>query len=164
MRLPRFTLSSLVILLTSLPAAAADLTGTWTGRFNCTGFDGKKFSFAQKSQSLKISQTGDNKLSVQWLDGTELAASFSGFVIDNSSKPDTKGRAAIADCGTQADITTGISEIANLDASVNRSKGRGTLKGTSIYTDRTQVPEVTQCKWTFKLTDTANPNIPSGCP
>jgi hypothetical protein len=171
MRFWRFTILSFIILLISLPARAIDLTGTWTGKFNCSGFDGKKFTFTQKNQSLRISQTADRKLSVQWLDGADLAASFSGFVIENSNKPDTKGRTAIADCGTKADITTGISEIANLDASVNPRKGTGSLNGTSILTDQTvnpadpaDLPAVTQCKWVFKLADTANPNVPPGCP
>lgn len=46
-----FTLSSLVILLVPLPAAAVDLTGIWTGRFNCTGFDGKKFLSRRKARA-----------------------------------------------------------------------------------------------------------------
>jgi hypothetical protein len=171
MRLPRFTILSAIILFVSAPVEAIDLTGTWTGRFNCSGFDGQKFTFTQRSQSLRISQTADRKLSVQWLDGADLAASFSGFVIENSNRPDTKGRAAIADCGTKADITTGISEIANLDASVNPRKGTGSLNGTSILTDQTDnpadpadLPAIIQCKWIFKLADTTNPNVPPGCP
>jgi hypothetical protein len=171
MKLPRFTILSFIILTVSLPAGAIDLTGTWTGKFSCTGFDGRKFSFTQRNQNLRISQASDRKLWVEWFDEGALAAKFSGFVLENSRKPETKGRAALADCGTQADITSGISELANLDVSVNSRKTTGSLKGTSIYTDQIDDPdtpddnpEITQCKWSFKLTDTANPNVSPGCP
>jgi hypothetical protein len=168
MTLTRFTILSLNILFVSLPAGAIDLTGTWTGKFNCSGFDGETFAFPQKGQSLKISQTNDNKISVQWFDGAVLASHFSGFVINHINKPNTKGHAAIADCATNSDITSGFSEIADLNVSINPSKGKGSLTGRSIYTEYTgdpaERPEVTQCKWVFKLADTANPAIPPGCP
>ncbi|MGJ0486376.1 MAG: hypothetical protein ACR65R_17850 [Methylomicrobium sp.] len=162
MTFTRFTILSLIIMFISPSAGAVNLTGTWAGKFTCTGFDGEKFTFVQNNQSLKISQTNGNKVFVQWFDQGVLASNFSGFVTNRISRPDTKGHAAIADCVTKSDITTGFSEIADLNVSTIPSKGKGSLTGASIYTDKGV--EVTQCKWTFKLVDTATPAIPAGCP
>lgn len=175
MAFTRFTILSLIIMLNSPSAGAINLTGTWNGKFTCTGFDGVNFSFVQPdrgqpTQILKISQPqGGNRLTVQWFDGDTLASTFTGFVIDSINRPDTRGHAAIADCGTKADITSGISEIADLNASLNPSKGRGSLTGKSIFTDPDNPnnrPEVTHCRWTFKLVNPAEPDpaVPAGCP
>lgn len=171
----RFAILSLIIMFVSPSAGAVNLTGTWTGKFACTGFDGANFSFVQPSrgqqaQSLKISQPqGGNSLSVQWFDGPVCASIFTGFVIDNRNNPETKGHAAIGRAGTKADITSGVSEIVDLNATMNPSKGRGSLTGKSIYADPDPIdpnlgPEVTQCKWTFKLVDTTDPGILASCP
>jgi hypothetical protein len=171
MNLLRFMVLPLLLLSFSFSAEALNLTGTWTGKFTCSGFDGVNFSFTQKNQGLKIRQPpGGNLLSVQWLDGEELAATFTGYVIDSITKPTTRGHAALADCATKADITTGVSEIADLNVTLNPNRGTGSLNGTSIYTDQTDDPEnpndrpeVTRCRWIFKLADPADPNIPAGC-
>ncbi|MBL1262225.1 hypothetical protein [Candidatus Methylomicrobium oryzae] len=173
----RFTVLPILLLSFSFSAGAVNLTGTWTGKFRCSGFDGANFSFVQPnrdqpSQSLKISQPQNgNRLSAQWFDGEALASTFTGFVIDSITKPATRGHAAIADCGTKADITSGVSEIADLNATVNPNRGTGSLTGVSIYTDQTNDPnapedrpEVTRCQWIFRLADTADPGIPANCP
>jgi hypothetical protein len=174
----RFTvLCFSILLIASLPAEAVNLTGTWTGRFRCSGFDGLNFSFVQPNrnqpvQSLRISQpAGGNHLSVQWFDGNALAATFTGFVIDSINRPTTRAHAALADCVTKADITSGVSEIADLNATVNPNRGTGSLTGLSIYTDQTvdpnnpeDRPEVARCRWTFRRTDAGDPNVPPACP
>jgi hypothetical protein len=171
MRSLRFTVLPLLLLVFSFSAEAVNLTGTWTGRFSCSGFDGVNFAFAQRGQSLKISQPqGGSRLSVQWFDGEDLAATFTGFVIDSLSTPATRGHAAIADCATKADITSGVSELVDLNATVNPNRGTGSLTGQSIYTDQTDDPadpddrpEVTRCRWIFRLANTADPG-PASCP
>ncbi|EIC30890.1 MULTISPECIES: hypothetical protein [Methylomicrobium] len=173
----RFMVLPILLLSFSFSAGAVNLTGTWTGRFRCSGFDGINFSFVQPNrsqppQSLRISQPPDgSRLSVQWLDGEELAATFTGFTIDSITRPTTRGHAAIADCATKADITSGVSEITDLNAVVNPNRGTGSLTGLSIYTDQTDDPnnpndrpEVTRCRWIFRLADTADPGIPASCP
>lgn len=44
--------------LFSANVMALDLTGTWQGNFTCSVFNGKKVNYADKDNTLKISQTG----------------------------------------------------------------------------------------------------------
>jgi hypothetical protein len=178
MKLTRFSLLPLVILAVSPSVRALDLTGTWTGKLTCTAFSGnnpnaltgEKFSYTLKNQALQISQAGRN-LSLRWIDLNQQSPTlnFTGIVIDRTSKPDTQGRAAIADCDTDPNLASpsAFSEITSLDAKVNRGKGKGTLTGTSVYSYPTTLnapKEVGQCKWSFKLSNTTNPNVAPGCP
>ena len=140
----------------AVPAGAIDLTGTWVGTFNCSEFDGEKHKFSQKGEVLLITQVG-TMLNIDW-GGDPIA----GIAIDDLNKPNEKGAAALVDCDTTTDPTTGYSELANLTAKMNRPKGKGSLKGTSTYT---QDGDVTgQCKWNFKLMSTADPLVPATCP
>ena len=160
MKFTRFSLLSLVFPFISAPVGALDLTGTWTGKFNCSNFDGFKFNTVDKQQILKISQFG-KKISVEWVG----VANFTGFVVDDLKKPDSKGQAAIADCLTTSDLTAGFAEMAKLNASgVNRSKGKGSLKGTSIYSLPVPPETVGQCNWTFKLSSPVDPGVGASCP
>jgi hypothetical protein len=140
----------------AVPAGAIDLTGTWVGTFNCAEFDGEKHKFSQKGEILLITQVG-NALNIDW-GGNPIA----GIAIDDIKKPDDKGAAALVDCDTTTDPTSGYSELANLKAKVNRPKGKGSLKGTSVYTQDGSATG--QCKWSFKLENTADPLVPATCP
>jgi hypothetical protein len=151
----RFTLLLAAALL-AVPAGAIDLTGTWEGTFNCTEFDGEKDKFSQKGEILLITQVG-NVLNIDW-SGSPIA----GITIDDVKKPDEKGAAALVDCETTTDLTTGYAELANLTAKVNRPKGKGSLKGTSVYTQ--DGDSVGTCKWKFKLMNLADPLVPATCP
>ena len=139
----------------AVPAGAIDLTGTWEGTFNCSQFDGVKDKFSQKGEILLITQVG-NVLNIDW-GGSPIA----GIKIDDVNKPAEKGAAAIIDCDTTTDLTTGYAELANLTAKVNRAKGKGSLKGTSVYTQ--DGDSTGQCKWSFKLVNLADPGA-TGCP
>lgn len=163
-----FTSLSLALLFVSAPAAALDLTGTWVGKLNCSAFDFEQYTYIQRDQILEISQTGNN-LSVRFDEGADIST-YTGFVVENFNKPNTKGRAAIADCATSPDLTSGFSEIANLKVGINLRTGKGLLSGTSIYTvefdsDEPETGlEVGQCKWVFKLVSTNDPEVGPGCP
>jgi len=161
MKLIRLAPLTLAITFVSAPADALNLTGTWSGKFKCSNYDGLKFSTLDKNQTLKISQVGQN-VSAEWVG----VAKFTGFVIDDLKKPDSKGQAALADCSTNFDLSGGFAEMAKLSASVNPNKGKGSLSGTSVYS----VPEsqdvlktVGQCKWSFKLIDPQDPGVAAGC-
>jgi len=153
-------LISLIVAATfaAVPAGAIDLTGTWEGSFSCSEVDsGVKFKFTLKGEVLFITQVG-SALNVQNLGFADIA----GVAIDDASKPNEKGAVAMIDCDTATDPTTGYGELANLRAKVNRAKGKGSLKGTSVYTSSGDT--VGQCKWNFKLTDTADPGVAATCP
>ena len=140
----------------AVPASAIDLTGTWEGSFNCSEFDGEKHKFSQKGEVLLITQVGD-MLNIAW-DGDPLA----GIAINDANKPDQKGAAALIDCDTTTDPTTGFAELAYLLAKIDRLKGKGSLKGTSVLTGSGVY--VGMCKWKFKLVNPANPVVPPACP
>jgi hypothetical protein len=146
--------------LLAAPAAAIDLTGTWEGSFKCAEFDGSKFKFKDTDEILEITQSG-TVLNVLWTTTSPDPTPIQGIAIDDDKKPDQKGSAAMIDCDTTTDLTSGYGEIANLQASVNRTKGKGKLKGKSIYTVGGDV--VGECKWSFKLMDLADPGA-TGCP
>jgi hypothetical protein len=143
----------------AIPASAFDLTGTWEGGFSCSEFfDGAKSKSSNKDEILEITQVG-SILNVMWVGEGPLA----GFALADAKKPDQKGAAALVDCATTTDLTTGFAELANLQVTVNRAKGKGSLKGTSVYTGLDGSNYVGQCKWSFKLVNLANPGA-TGCP
>jgi hypothetical protein len=144
-------------LVLGVPAGAIDLTGTWTGSFKCSEFNGAKDKFPEPAQILRITQTGGN-LAVDWVG----SADQTGLAIDDVKAPDKKGEAALVDCETTADLATGYGEIALLKAKVDRAKGKGSLKGTSIYSPDGLA--VGDCKWSFKLTDPTDPGVAAVCP
>lgn len=141
----------LFVLAFATPAGALDLTGTWLGRFKCTSYDGSKDSFTVTGDTLTITQTGD-LLAVD--------DNFSGFAIADAGKPLQRGEAMLGHCGTSNDPSVGPSEIARLKAKVDRDKGKGKLKGRSVYTDGGN--QIGSCRWSYKLMDTADPDAP-GC-
>lgn len=152
---------SIVLVILSAPAVALDLTGTWSGKVACTGFDGAKFAFQMGNQTLKISQTG-NRLSMRWLDEGNPFNDYVGYVIEDKKQPAAKGGAAVTACTNSTNLMSGFSEIANLN--VKRVQNKGTLAGMSIYASNLYGLEVNQCKWTFTLIDPSNPNVPANCP
>jgi hypothetical protein len=150
--------------LAAHPAAALDLTGTWEGKFTCSAWDeGALFRFPQPGQILRISQTG-SEVRVEWGDPnvlTPVLIPISGVAIPDAKSPDTKGEVALADCETSADLVTHYGELARYTVRVNREKGKGSLKGLTIYARPTS--EVGSCKASFKLVDPADPGV-GGCP
>lgn len=147
---------SIALTLLSAPALALNLTGTWSGKLACTGFDGTKFAFQMSNQALKISQTG-NRLSMRWLDEGNPFNDYTGYVIEDKKQPNMKGGVAVTACTTSTNLMSNFSEIANLTA--KRAQNKGTLTGMSIYSSNMYGLEVNQCKWTFTLIDPADPKI-----
>lgn len=163
----KWLLAPLLLALLAAPSGAIDLTGTWSGSFKCTEYDGdaddgEPEKFKQTFQTLRITQTG-NDLAVEWVDeGGFLIANVRGVAISDVKKPDAKARAVLADCETGADLVALYSELTELQATVDRDKGKGTLKGAGVYSPGDLA--MGACKWKFKLESTADPAVPAGCP
>jgi hypothetical protein len=138
--------------LAGSPAGALDLTGTWLGKYSCTEYDGTLSKFAVKDDEMRITQTGD-------VFAVDSQNQFSGVSLPDAKKPETKGEAKLANCTTDNVMSNGGDELARLSAKVDREKGKGKLRGSSIYTFPGGVGT---CKWSYKLTDPANPNA-VGC-
>lgn len=159
-----FHRNTLILIASSLFSAnvmALDLSGTWQGNFTCSGFNGQKFNYVDKKHTLKISQS-DSALAVKWINEN---TDFSGFVIEDQKAPDAKGQLALANCRSKANLTTDT-ELANLSVVINRVRRNGSLTGTSIYTlpSNGSGAVIGQCKWSFKLVDTVDPQISQTCP
>lgn len=136
----------------ALPAAGLDLTGTWTGKYTCTEYDGALTRFTVRDDVMAISQNG-------FAFQVDSQNQFSGVAIPDAKRPDTKGEAKLANCNTDHLVANGGDELARVKVKLDRAKGKGKLKGVSVYT----APGIVgSCRWSYKLTDPANPNA-SGC-
>ena len=136
---------------------AFDLTGTWSGKWSCQGFDGAPFKSSEKQSTLTISQTG-NVIAAN-IDG---GFSYNGGALPDNGAPDTKGEAALVQCGTDNLPHAGPeAEILRAKVKVSPEKGTGSFKGLAII--ESSFPDVLTCKYSYKRVDTANPNVPA-CP
>lgn len=149
-----------VLVLPSTAARAFDLTGTWTGKYTCKGSDGVKFKFSVKG-TLEITQVGDQIAMQLPFDGG--ADVYNAVAITDVSKPE-KGSIYYVHCGMSDVPGNGVSGFdeagfANVNAKAN---GKGSFKGTTAWYFTEPPPGGGNCKWTYKRTSTANPNVP-GC-
>lgn len=150
----------LLVLVTAGQAFAFDLTGTWAGKWSCTGFDGAKFTSGNKESTLLVAQVG-NVFSAD-IDGGEFR--YNGGAIPDAAKPLEKGEAVMNSCGTDPIPLTGEeTEIARLKVKVSIKPGqvKGSLKGVSIFEDN--LGGVGTCKYSYKRITTTNPGS-IGCP
>ncbi len=149
---------ALAALVVTPPAAHAfDLTGTWIGKWSCKGFDGSKFTDANKTSTLRLTQTG-NVINAD-LDNGDFH--YNGGMIADTTKPE-KGEAVFLSCGTD-NVPLSGSEAEIIRAAVKTKSGtfKASFKGTSIFEN--EQGDVGSCKYTFKRTDSTNPNV-AGCP
>lgn len=141
-----------LVFAAAAPATALDLTGTWVGKFTCKVYDGTLATFKVTDDTMAIPQVGDTF-------AVDSANQFSGVAVPDSRSPDKKGEAKMANCTTDNDPTNGGDEIARLKAKVDRAKGKGKLKGVSVFTDPGAFGA---CKWSYKLVDPSDPGA-TGC-
>lgn len=156
MRAWTLTVASFALLVAAsmTPAAYAfDLTGHWTGKFSCQGFDGAKFTVSNKSASLAVTQTGNT---VAMLASGIL---YSGTAMPNAAKPD-QGEAVLLTCSTSNALGPNQAEIARTTVKTKVGTFKASIKATSVFA--TNAPLVGTCKYTFKRIDTADPGI-AGC-
>lgn len=143
------------------PAAAFDLTGTWTGKQSCKGSAvGEKISFSFPSELL-ITQNGtDLNIHVVSDSGTDI---YQSVGIDDLVKPEN-GAVYFVHCGTTDIPETGDEFDENGRASVKtkEASGTGSFKGTSTFFNIE--PVVASCKWSYKRTSTTDPAVKGGCP
>jgi hypothetical protein len=137
-------------------ALALDLTGTWSGSYECKakiGFFGGPDTFGFNPSTLKITQgVGNVPLALDIDD----AYQFNGAPLESPNSPD-KGEAAVVRCGT-TDIDGG--EVGRIPVTTKPTKGSGTFSGTSIfYSDG----GLYTCKWKYKRKSTMDPGVPH-CP
>jgi len=140
----------------AVPALAFDLTGTWVGGYKCDEFDGAKRKASNKTSTLLITQVG-NTLAMS-LNG---AFFYNGAAIPDAKKPEAQGEAVFNQCGTDNVPDLGSQgEILRAKVKTKSGTPKASLKGLSIFED--PVVSAGTCKYSFKRTDTTNPNV-GGC-
>jgi len=150
--------ASLVVLAVSGSTAHAfDLNGTWVGKWSCKGFDGAKFTDGNRDSTMLVTQTG-NALAID-LDGGSYR--YNGLAIADDAKPE-KGEVVLASCSIDNQPgANGLGELMRLTVKTKSGAVKATLKGISIFENPPTT--VGTCKYSFKRTSTADPNVP-GCP
>ena len=165
MAITRTILAAAMLLGAVGPAAAFDLTGTWSGTTACTSlFQGEKFKF-KDAPTLQVTQVGD-RIGVRADYGGGDVDFYTGHAYPDAKKPDEKGEVALIACGTDsiAGNEPMFDELGRFAVSTKTGKIKATLKGLSFFSDPgVASPEAGTCKWKLTRTDTGNPGIATGC-
>lgn len=145
-------------------AEAFDLTGNWTGRWTCQGFDGARFVDANLTSTMAITQTGDT-LYVSIDNG---GFRYNGAAVSDTVRPAQKGEVALVACGTDVFPMAGSeAEMMRAKIALKPTGAVGVFKGASIFegpaTATPTPPYVGSCKYVYKRIDQVNPNI-TPCP
>ena len=147
---------------TSYGVVRDDVSGTWSGKATCRGFDptlpkNGKFTLSS-TVTLLIQDIGDGILNVSGSDA--FAGAYSGHVLKSSSVHGHP-QAAIISCSTTVSPLSGHLFDAQFTIRTDaQGVDKSSMKTTSIYT--LQPSSVATCKWTFKRTSTA-PVAVDGC-
>lgn len=152
-----------VVVLTS-PAAAFDLTGTWTGTRTCKDLSaGAKLKFKEPA-TLSISQSGNAIGIVVDITGVGTT-SYTALANFPAAKPD-KGEFAMIHCGTNdvaGDATT-FDAIGRMQATTKTGKVKAKIKGVSFFSDTdTVTPTLGTCNWSLTRTDVTDPVVALTC-
>jgi hypothetical protein len=167
MRTPTFIVAvaaSLTLGASTAPVHAFDLTGNWVGKWSCKGFDGTKFTSANKTSTMAITQTGDPFGVVIDAAIPDNNFTYNGFAIPDQKSAD-KGQVVLLGCHLGTALAGPFpfdGELVRATVKTKPNTFKASFKGTSIFSD--DFPEVGSCKYSFKRTDTPPPNpaIP-GC-
>ena len=154
-----------VVLGLAAPAAALELTGTWSGSTACTSFfEGAKLKF-KDAPMLQVTQSGD-VLGVRADYGGGHVDFYAGHVYPDAKKPDEKGEIALVACGTDsvAGNEPAFDELGRFSVSTKTGKIKATLKGLSFFSDPgVASPEAGTCKWKITRVDTADAGVGTDC-
>jgi hypothetical protein len=153
-----FVLASVLAVLPTA-AQAYDLTGTWTGKWTCKGFDGEKFTTENKTAVMRISQPGGGNAIYVDLDNGGFR--YNGEAIPDTAKPE-KGDAVFIACPTDNDPLSGIeSEMVRATVKTKAGTFKASFKALSIFED--EFVGVGTCKYSLKRTSTTDPGVVA-CP
>jgi len=147
-------LGAMTLTATAETARAYDLSGTWEGKWSCSGFDGGRFKIVQKLSPLLISQTGDTLAGD--FDGGWV---YNGRVIADPNKLE-KGELILMYCAT--DNRPGVGDEAEIIRAKVKTKlgaDKASFSGLSIYEGTFEgFFEVGTCKYSYKRISAATPN------
>jgi hypothetical protein len=138
------------------PAAAVDLTGTWTGKTVCKVYVGTSFTAKITDQTVIITQSGTDLN----MERTPSGFPYDGKVVNDTKKPTTKGQASFTLCSTTPD-NHAINELGRITKIAVKV---GAVKATfTAVSFQANITSVETCTWKYKRTDATDPAVP-GCP
>lgn len=146
---------------TILPAAAADLTGTWEGTATCSLLEQgtKKEKLVVKDARMEISQSG-SALNVRALSPTTGQPKLlDGVIVDDGSNLN-KGEAGLVVCDSSVEPIDAAGGW--IKVTINPKTNKGTLTGLMMGAQDTSKAQVGTCRLNFKRTNLTDPAIP-GC-
>lgn len=162
-----FRLAILTLTLTAAlvaPAAAFDVTGTWTGTRKCQDlFGGVKAKFKEPA-TVRITQAG-NQIGIAIEITGVGTTNYRALANFSAAKPD-KGEFAMIACGTNDVVgdDPDFDAIGRMQAATKPGKVKAKITGTSIFSDPgTATPGLGTCKWSLTRTDAADPVVPPFC-
>jgi hypothetical protein len=151
-------LGSLLLCAASAPALFAfDLTGNWTGKWSCRGFDGAKYTESNKTSTMAVTQLG-NTINVNIDDGDFF---YNGGAIPDNGKPNEKGEAVLVQCGTDnLPVADPEGEVVRATVKTKLGSPKAGFKAVSIFEN---TGDVGTCKYSYKRQDTVDLSVPP-CP
>ncbi len=164
MRIPalliRAVAATLLLGVAVAPAHAFDLTGHWTGKWSCKGFDGTKFTSGNKVSTMDVTQVvGTFAVAI---DVATDNFTYNAVAIPDMIKPNEKGEVVLVGCHTGTTLPAAPFDAELVRASVKtKLDGKGTFTGTSFFAD--SAPEVGTCKYSYKRVSTIDPVV-AACP
>lgn len=154
----RLVVLPLVLALAS-PAAAFDLTGTWTGARKCKFLEAGVKTKVDREGAVQITQIGNAIGFHTTIGSTHL---YSGVANFGSEKPD-KGEISVVHCKNHVDLTP-FDAVGRFVVKTKTGKVKATISGISLSADEDAGnPTHGTCKWKLTRTDTANPGIETFC-
>ena len=149
----------LIVLALASPAAAFDITGTWTGTRKCKFFaQGEKLK-TDREGTVEITQQGNAVGFNSTIGSTHL---YSGLANFGSEKPD-KGELSVAHCQNHVD-TPPFQAVGRFVVKTKPDKVKATISGVSITADEDAFnPTHGTCKWKLTRISTTNPNVDVFC-
>ncbi len=142
-------------------AEAFDVDGAWRGIMRCQEWtpDARKRRFSIKGL-LRISHEG-GAIGMR-LHTDQFVRDYAGMTVFDVRRPRSHGEAAFAACGTDdAPAEPSRGEFGRLRVLADRVRGRGILRGETIYTVDSDT--IGKCRWVFKWETSIDPGVPLDC-
>jgi hypothetical protein len=148
-----------LVLMLASPAAAFDITGTWTGVRKCKFIAAGEKLKTDREGTVEISQVGNAIGFNTTIGSTHL---YSGIANFGSEKPD-KGEISLVHCQNHVDNPP-FDAIGRFVVKTKTGKVKATISGISITADADiGNPLHGTCKWKLTRTATADPAVPTSC-
>jgi hypothetical protein len=148
---------ALAALAASPAAALENLTGTWEGRWRCTGLANGAPLNSAEPVTMEVTHDGDGIVLVM-NGGMEL---IYGFVVSDTGRP-SAGIITGVSCGTINIDIVGSTSMAHFAVKTKAGDVKASMKGDLLLMGRGAGGYARRCAFTAKRVD-ATPPLPMAC-